>query len=331
MKTPPSFSRILSASILLLMTIAFTPTHAASSAPEPKGKPPIEAGTWLPLHPSAPKDPRPEVWEDKERITDVFNPQIQFYFPENWKPTDRRPLLCIFPGGGYSIEAIIKEGTQIAEWANSMGMVAAIVKYRVSKSDASTGRFPGPLLDARRAIRLARSQSKKLGIHPGKIGVIGFSAGGHLAAMATTLWNNSLPQEKNAPLLSISARPDFSMLIYPVITMYPPFVHGGSRHAIVGATPSENELRLCSAEKNVTQKTPPVFLVHAKDDPVSFQNSELMEKACRQHSVPVTKMLYANGGHGYGLIKQGTATDEWPVDAQKWLKTQQIIPSGQKR
>ena len=171
-------------------------------------------------------------------ITDVGEAQIQLHFPAGWSPQDKRTALCIFPGGGYAIQAIEKEGSRIAGWAAEHDMVGVVVKYRVSGPGNALWRFPGPLLDARQALRTVRKNASSLGIDPLRIGVMGFSAGGHLAAMASTLWNRTLSEEAENPLKNISARPDFSMFIYPVITMAPHTTHGGTRNKILGNHPS---------------------------------------------------------------------------------------------
>lgn len=160
---------------------------------------------------------------------------------------------------------------------------------------------------------------------------MGFSAGGHLAAMAATLWTKSLPEEADNPLRSVSARPDFAMLIYPVITMVPKDTHPGTRNKIIGSKPDPSLEELCSAERQVTPNTPPVFLVHAQDDGVASANSKLMEKACRDKGVPVTLRLYSRGGHGYGMEKRGNPTDQWPEDAEKWLFEREILPVAAQR
>ena len=206
-------------------------------------------------------------------------------------------------------------------------MVGVIVKYRVSGTNNAVGRFPGPLLDARQALRIVRKNASSLGIDPLRIGVMGFSAGGHLAAMASTLWNRTLPEEAENPLKNISSRPDFSMLIYPVISMAPHTTHGGTRNKILGPHPSPALEEMCSAERQVTEQTPPVFLVHALDDGVSCANSRLMEQACRNKGVPVSLNLYPTGGHGYGMEKRGHPTDQWPEAAEQWLREQGFLPS----
>ncbi len=258
-------------------------------------------------------------------ITNVQQAQIRFFFPQDWSATDKRGALLVFPGGGYSIQSINKEGINVAIWAAQRGMVGVAVKYRVSSVENETGKFPGPLLDARQGMRITRHFAPRLGIDPQKIGVIGFSAGGHLAGMTTTLWDRKLPQEENNPLKDVSARPDFSMLIYPVISMTKGITHGGTRFKILGATPTQEEADRCSVEKQVTKDTPPVFLVHAKDDGVSCKNSLVMEQACKDKGVPVELHLYEKGGHGYGMEQRGNPTDAWPAAAEKWLKARGMM------
>ena len=206
-------------------------------------------------------------------------------------------------------------------------MVGVVVKYRVSGTSNALGKFPGPLLDVRQALRTVRENASSLGIDPLRIGVMGFSAGGHLAAMTSTLWNRPLPEEAGNPLKNISSRPDFSMLIYPVISMAPHTTHGGTRNKILGPHPSPALEEMCSAERQVTEQTPPVFLVHALDDGVSCANSRLMEQACRNKGVPASLNLYPTGGHGYGMEKRGHPTDQWPDAAEQWLREQGFLPS----
>ena len=260
-------------------------------------------------------------------ITDVGEAQVLLHFPAGWKPQDKRTALCIFPGGGYATQASEKEGSRIAGWAAEHDMVGVVVKYRVSGTGNALGKFPGPLLDARQALRTVRKNASSLGIDPLRIGVMGFSAGGHLAAMASTLWNRTLPEEAENPLKNISSRPDFSMLIYPVISMAPHTTHGGTRNKILGPHPSPALEEMCSAERQVTEQTPPVFLVHALDDGVSCANSRLMEQACREKGVPASLNLYPTGGHGYGMEKRGHPTDQWPEAAEQWLREQGFLSS----
>ena len=284
------------------------------------------ATVWIPLGLKAADMQEKQV--NPGHITDVGDAQIQFHFPAGWKPQDKRPALCIFPGGGYGLLAIDKEGVHIAQWAAAHGMVGIVVKYRVSMENNAIGRFPGPLLDARQALRLTRRHAEELGIDPHRLGVMGFSAGGHLAAMTATLWNRALPEEADLPLKNVSARPDFAMLIYPVITMDAKATHPGTRRKILGPNPDRELEQWCSAERQVTAETPPVFLVYAQDDGIACAGSRLMEEACRNSHVPVIQHSYPRGGHGYGMEKRGNPTDAWPKEAEQWLSEQGFLPSA---
>ena len=244
----------------LFLTFACASAGAAPPKPSALGAccPPSEGKSshsgWISLGLKAADLKEKQV--SAEHITDVGEAQIQLHFPAGWSPQDRRTALCIFPGGGYSIQALEKEGSRIAGWAAEHGMVGVVVKYRVSGTSNALGKFPGPLLDVRQALRTVRENASSLGIDPLRIGVMGFSAGGHLAAMTSTLWNRTLPEEAGNPLKNISSRPDFSMLIYPVISMAPHTTHGGTRNKILGPHPSPALEEMCSAERQVTEQTP---------------------------------------------------------------------------
>ena len=280
-----------------------------------------ETSPWIPLH----KGMAPEAKEtqvDPLRISDVFRPEMQIYYPKGWKKTDKRPAVCIFPGGSYAIESIVPEGSDVAKWLNEQGIVAAVVKYRVTRGPSLDCVYPAPLLDARKALRLLRQNATQYGINPKAIGVIGFSAGGHLASMATTKWDKSFEEEKSPESLAqVSARPDFSLLIYPVISMQADIRHDGSRERLFRKALSPEQEMEFSADKQVTRNTPPLFLVHAEDDFVKIANSERMEAAAKAHGVPVHFARYPKGGHGYGVEKRNNPTDAWPEEAATWLKS----------
>lgn len=261
----------------------------------------------------------------KGHITDVGQAQMQIHFPKGWNPKDKRAALLVFPGGGYACQAIDKESVKVAEWAAGLGMIGVAVKYRVSEKHDEVGRFPGPLLDARLAVRLIRQNARRLGVDASKIGVAGFSAGGHLAGMTSTLCHETFPNEPKHIGGDKLQRPDFALLIYPVISMDDGVTHLGTRHKILGKNPSEKMKYTCSVEKQVSSECPRIFLVHAKNDPISCKNSLLMEAACKKANVPVELHLYPNGGHGYGMEKRGSATDAWPEAAEKWLKKNKIV------
>ncbi|HEX5667515.1 MAG TPA: alpha/beta hydrolase, partial [Chitinophagaceae bacterium] len=220
--------------------------------------------------------------------------------------------VIIFPGGGYGINAIKHEGWDLAEYFNEKGITAFVVKYRLP--DSNTMVFPetGPLQDAQQAITHVRNNAAKYNIDPSKIGVMGFSAGGHLAATASTHYRYS----ENAAVL----RPDFSLLIYPVISFSDSIGHIGSRSNLIGKNPSPEKIKLYSNELQVDTHTPPAFLVHAKDDGVSYMNSVVYEEALKKNNVPVKLLLYDKGGHGYGMYNKQSEIF-WPEEMIRWMQS----------
>lgn len=241
-------------------------------------------------------------------------PTITIYLPAKEKSVGSG--VVIFPGGGYRHVVIDHEGHQIARWLNELGIAGFVVDYRHGGRGYS---HPAPIQDAQRAIRTVRNRSAEFGIEPNKTGIIGFSAGGHLASTAGTHFNERF-YEPNDAIDRASARPDFMVLIYPVISMGP-FSHSGSRNALLGNAPSQEMIDKFSNEKQVDSNTPPTFLVHATDDKtVPPENSIYFYLACRKAHVPVEMHIWLNGGHGFGLGKPGEPVSRWPVLCADWLK-----------
>lgn len=226
--------------------------------------------------------------------------------------------VVICPGGGYWGEAIDKEGHDIARFFNSFGVSAFVLKYRVpvvkDKRVCAPGPFYGAMEDVTRTMRLVRSQAAKLGIK--KLGVMGFSAGGHLAGMISTL--PDLVKEENKRLAKYTARPDFTILLYPVATLLE-YTHTGSRNGLLGENSSLETQRLFSPIAQVTKDTPPCFLAQAEDDEVDVHNSINYFLACREKGVKAELHLYPEGGHGYGMYQQGMAVDTWNQRLKEWL------------
>ncbi len=287
------------------------------------------ARPWRPLWkdkaPGTVSASEPEAFIKPECLSRISTPALQIWEPDT-PASSPRPALCIFPGGGYGLLALRLEGEDIARWAVKQGMVAVIVKYRVTDRAKEAYRYPVPLTDARRAVRLVRQNASEWGIDPARIGVIGFSAGGHLAAVTTTTWNRPLEGETNDDTDKISSRPDFSLLIYPVISMTAPYAHG-CKSTLLGTHPSPEKAVFSSPEKQITPQTPPLFLLHAADDPVSCLNSLDMARAAQEKGVPVELHLFPRGGHGYGMEKRGNPTDCWPDLAKEWLHRIGILTS----
>ena len=288
---------------LLLLLLAVSPLHAE----------------WQNLWPGeAPGAKRPvagtETVKKGGRITGVEVPQYFLHKPAAEKANGA--AVVIFPGGGYSHLASVHEGKEYAEWLTQRGFTAIVVKYRVG---AGLGyQYPVPFLDARRAIRTVRSKATEWGVKPDRIGVMGSSAGGHLASLCATRFKDTFPEETSDEIDKLSARPDFAILCYPVITMDAEIGHGGSRNNLGGAGASPERLAALSTEKSVSAETPPTFIVHTSDDPVDCRNSLLFAAACRAHKVPVTLHLFEKGGHGYGLKGKGPLAG-WPVLLEAWL------------
>lgn len=226
-------------------------------------------------------------------------------------------LVC--PGGGYCGVAIDKEGHDIARWLNSFGVAGFVLKYRSPNPPLGPRCQPdGPLRDAQRALRLIRSRAREWRLDAGRLGILGFSAGGHLAASASTLFGDSA--EPDRALAKLSCRPDFTVLVYPVISCSAVGVlHAGSRDNLLGAAPTADLARRFSAELQVTRETPPAFLVHTGDDGVPVANSLLYYQALQRAGVGAELHLFAEGGHGYGMHQRGVAVDSWPERCREWL------------
>ena len=311
----------------LLTLLAHAHADSPTQKPQRGNKPSTEsmpdssAVEWEPIYPESLMPVPPEA--DDEYIEDdhlyqVRRPHMAYF--RSAIGAAPRPLVVVCPGGGYSLLSIKKEGLDIARWFNSIGVDAVVLKYRLKEFG-----YPAPLQDVARAVRILRSSAVERGIDPARIGVMGFSAGGHAAGMLTTLWDS--PDNRVGDALdAISARPDFSMLIYPVLTMDDPHAHGGSRENLLGKNPSPELLQKVSIEKNVRPDTPPVFLMHtAEDQSVPAENSLRMATALLANDVPVALHLYTGGQHGIGMLPGNGPASEWPQALAAWLVEQGIV------
>ncbi len=282
---------------------------------------------WLPLWPGeAPGGARPAAVSEHEkeggRLTDTAVPQYEVYQPDAARRTGA--AVVIFPGGGYTILAMGHEGRDYAKWLAYHGIVAVVVKYRVSGNDAAGFRFPVPLLDARRAIRVTRARAGEWGVDPGKVGVMGSSAGGHLASLCATLWSEKFSEEGKDAIDGQNCRPDFAILLYPVIAMGEPWSHSGSQRRLLGESPDASLVARVSTEKRVNKETPPCFLVHAADDgTVPVRNSLEFTARCAENHVPVVCHVFAVGGHGFGLKGKGDSA-KLPDLLETWLTQRQL-------
>jgi acetyl esterase/lipase len=288
---------------------------------------PLMAQDFLPLYPAGIPNSKPVANKQKankgadgiERISDVSVPTYRF-FPA---PASKNPQSCVVicPGGGYRILASSHEGYDIAAKFNEIGVSALVLYYRLPADSAQVEKKYAPLQDAQAAIALVRANAAKWNVDPAKVGIMGFSAGGHLAATASTHFN----KDYTGSLSGANLRPDFSILLYPVISMRS-FGHGGSKQSLLGKNPTEEELALFSNEEQVTAQTPKAFIVHASDDnAVPLKNSLLYAERLTANKVPVDLHVYAKGGHGFGLNNKTTSGDLWFDRLIAWMKANQLL------
>lgn len=251
------------------------------------------------------------------RLSKVSIPTLTIFTPE--KPNGTAIIIC--PGGGYQILAASHEGSDVAKELNNWGITAIVLKYRLPDNSTMLDKAIGPLQDAERAIQQVRLHAKQWGINPKKIGIMGFSAGGHLAASLSTRYKEKLiPNPKK-----ISFKPNFSVLVYPVISFTDSLTHMGSRNNLIGKNPSEWKIKKYANELNVTPKTPPAFLVHAKDDKaVPYKNSLVYKQALEKYKIPATLKTFENGGHGFGMNNK-TTDEKWMDDLKIWLQQQKFL------
>jgi acetyl esterase/lipase len=244
----------------------------------------------------------------------VSRPTLRVFLPAKEKATGMG--IVVVPGGGYQHLAIGHEGSEIAEKLNEIGIAAFVLKYRLPSDETMVDKTIGPLQDAQRAIQLVRLNAGKWGVDTGRVGIIGFSAGGHLASTAGTHFNKVRIDNPN----NISLRPDFMILMYPVISFADSICHRGSRESLIGKHPSEELVREYSNELQVTPATPPAFLVQAEDDNVvPVANSIRFYEALQRNKVPAEMHLYPHGGHGFGL-HNNTTGDQWFDRLKTWLE-----------
>ena len=253
------------------------------------------------------------------RIKDVSVPTMTMY--KAGHPSPRKAAVIICPGGGYGILAASHEGSDVARVFNSWGITAFVLKYRLPDDSIMINKETGPLQDAQRALQLVRQNAKQWDIDPARIGIMGFSAGGHLAATASTHFNKPVIDNPG----NISLRPDFSLLIYPVISFTDSLTHMGSRNNLIGKDASPEKIKEYSNELLVNEQTPPAFLVHAIDDGgVKKGNSVQYYEALQRNKVPAEIHLYPQGGHGFGMNNKTTA-DSWMERLKSWLKANQYL------
>jgi acetyl esterase/lipase len=280
------------------------------------------AQTIIPLYDGAIPGSKPVVNKEKDekgtdggsRISKVSAPTLSVFLPAKEKANGTAVIIC--PGGGYVRLSMTKEGNDVAKVLNEWGITAFVLKYRLPEDSIMEQKEIGPLQDAQRAIQLVRSRAAEYNIDQNKVGIIGFSAGGHLASTAGTHFKKAVIPNKPR----INLRPDFMILMYPVISLTDSLAHKGSQVSLLGKNPSPRKIKLFSNEFHVTKKTPPTFLVHAKDDKtVKVENSIIFYNQLQKKKVPAEIHLYEKGGHGFGL-NNTTSTDKWTDWLKVWMK-----------
>ncbi len=268
--------------------------------------------------PAARGDLGPERVAASGGISHISVPTLTVVPPAVDRPNGTAVILC--PGGGYSVLSANREGTQYAAWLSTLGITTFILKSRLQEWG-----HPAPLQDVLRAIRLVRSRAAEFGVDPRRIGVMGSSAGGHLAASASTLFDHA-DGRTGAALDETSARPDFALLVYPVITMTDPAAHAGSRRALLGTSASPALVALMSVEQQVTAATPPTLLLHTQGDKtVPVQNSLLYFDALTRAGVPAELYVFERGGHGIGMRDGLGNASAWPHRAEDWLRQRGLL------
>lgn len=275
---------------------------------------PLYTGT-IPNSKPAPNQEKRETRDNgTEIISAISVPTVTVFLPE--APDPAGTAVIIFPGGGYHINAIKHEGLDVAKELNEWGIAAFVVKYRIPSEATMQNKEIGPLQDAQQAIALVRSNAGKWRINPERIGIMGFSAGGHLASTAATHFDKPVIENSGTPI-----RPDFLVLAYPVISFSDGIGHLGSRDNLLGKSPSKAKILEYSNELNVSDRTPPTFLVHASDDKaVVPANSIVFYESLLKHNVPAELHIYERGGHGFGM-NNPTTKEKWMDTFRNWLSS----------
>ncbi len=246
-------------------------------------------------------------------------PAIGIFLPPKEKAVGAGVVVC--PGGGYGNLALDHEGKQIAEYLNGLGVAAFVLRYRI----APAYHHPAPITDAQRALRYVRSKAGEFGLRADRIGIWGFSAGGHLASTAGTHFDSGNPSAAD-PIDRESCRPDFMILAYPVIQFGSPYTHRGSQANLIGKDPDPSLVESLSNEKRVTPQTPPTFLFHTNADTgVPPENSVSFYLALRQAGVPAEMHIYELGRHGVGLAPKDAVLSTWGARLADWLKVRGIL------
>lgn len=289
----------------------------------------IAAQKVIPLYKGSIPNSRPamdeELTEQKNGVTiisKISSPTLTVFLPP--KNIANGTAVIIFPGGGYWVVAASHEGSDVAKKFTAMGVAAIVLKYRIPNDAWMINREIGPLQDAQQSIKTVRDSAAKWNINPDRIGIMGFSAGGHLAATAGTHFTKAyIPNPTNTSL-----RPNFMILVYPVVSLIEGIGHGGSIEQLLGKNPLIEKLIEYSNEQQITAETPPAFLVHAADDDgVSYRNSLVFYDSLMSKKVPAEIHIYQNGGHGFGMYMKNNK-ERWMDRCKSWMKINGWLKKG---
>jgi acetyl esterase/lipase len=254
------------------------------------------------------------LWPDQPKIL------LEVFLPQSAISTGTGIVIC--PGGGYCWLSMQKEGYDIAQWLNSIGVAAFVLSYHVA-DDSNKFTYPWPIKDGKKAVSLVRSNAAQYGVKPDKIGLMGFSAGGRLASTVGTHWQKANPDEL---VNGVSCRPDFMVLLYPVVSFKKPYGHMGSKDNIIGREPNEPLVEELSNELHIDANTPPAFLVHATDDKiVPVENSIMYYSALKNAGVATEMHIFSRGGHGFGLGFSTGSSCDWRQECVEWMKDLKLL------
>lgn len=257
----------------------------------------------------------PKPSEEERCISNISDPEMEVFLPAKGKSTGAAVL--IFPGGGYGVVCLHHEGYDLARWFAERGVAGIVLKYRLPSDEIMEDKSVGSLQDAQEAMRIIRRNATNWNIDTEQVGVMGFSAGGHLASTLSTHYDEQVYNTED----EFSARPDFSILIYPVISFDSTITHMGSRVNLIGNNPGARLVKHFSNELQVNENTPPAFLVHSTDDKaVPVMNSIRYFEALQQNKVPAELHIYEQGGHGYGMAVEEDSHSAWPEACLNWMK-----------
>jgi acetyl esterase/lipase len=289
----------------------------------------VRAQTVIPLYKEVPNSKPTTITEksdstsERGKVTNVVLPTITAYLPEKSKANGVAVIIC--PGGGYAYLVVNHEGKDIALEFVKKGIAAFVLKYRLPNDLTMVKREIGPLQDAQQAIKLVREHAAAWNIDPNKVGIMGFSAGGHVASTLSTHYQKSLIENDS----NTNLRPDYSLLIYPVITFQDSILHKGSKKALIGENASGDKVREYSNELQVTADTPPAFMVHCSDDHVvPVANSINYYNALQRNHVKAEMHIYEAGGHGFGM-HNATTTDSWMDRCLNWMMANKLFKETQ--